>query len=382
MHKHRMMTPGPTDVPSEVLLEGAKKQIHHRSVEFQRIYSEILDLLKIVFKTSRPVLPILSSGTGAMECCVANLTSLDTKPIVIEGGWFGKRWNDICCGYGLETETIQVDWGKSVEPELLEEKLIENPNCSAVFVQLCETSTGAVHPIQELQEICSKKGVLLVVDGISGVGAEKCETDEWNLDAVIAGSQKAFMNPPGLSYITLSNRAWNAVRNSKHTRFYFDLRKYLDGYEKKNHPFTPPTSLLHSQLAALKMISDEGIDNSVRRHSLLASATRAGVKALGLKLFAEHPANSVTSVWMPEGLDSSLFIKKLMAEEGVTIAGAQGPWKGKFFRIGHLGFVDSNDIILTLSAIERVLKKMGVVIELGAGITAAQNILVKKGEYK
>lgn len=373
--KNRMMTPGPCDVPGEVLLAEATPQIHHRTPQFQKVYEEVHRLIKLVFKTERPVFSLSASGTGAMECAVANLTTPGSKPIVINGGWFGKRWNDICKAYGLEADIIEVEWGVSVDVAEVKRRLDKNPDCPAVFVQLSETSTGGIHPIRELQEVVGKTNAVLVVDAISGLAAMPCETDAWNLDCVITGSQKSLMIPPGLAYITVNDRCWPKVEASKHPRFYFDLRKAKSGYEKMDHPFTPPTSLLWGQLRALQMLDKEGIDVTVARHARLADATRAAVKAMGLTIFAKNPGNVLTSVTMPEGHDSGKLVKKARDEYGVTLAGAQGPYKGKFFRIGHLGYVDDNDVITAIACVERVMNEMGIKIEFGSGVRAAQEVL-------
>jgi serine---pyruvate transaminase len=373
--KNHMMTPGPTDVPGEVLLAEATPQIHHRTPQFQKVYEEVHTLIKHVFKTQKPVFSLCASGTGAMECAVANLTTPGSKPIVVDGGWFGKRWNDICVAYGLETDVITSEWGVAVDPAEVESRLKKNPACPAVFVQLSETSTGGIHPIKELQAICSKTDTLLVVDGISGLGAQTCETDAWGLDCVLTGAQKSLMIPPGLAYITVSDRAWTKIDASKHPRFYFDLRKAKKGYEKMDHPFTPPTSLLWGQLKALQILEAEGIDNTVARHARMADATRAAAVAMGLKLFAKDPGNVLTSVHSPEGLASGKLVKKARDEYGVTLAGAQGPWKDKFFRIGHLGYCDDNDVVLGIACLERVMNEMGVKIPFGSGVKAAQEVL-------
>lgn len=368
------MTPGPCEVPGEVLLAEASPQIHHRTPQFRKAYEEVHRLIKLVFKTEQPVFSLSASGTGAMECAVANLTTPGSRPIVIDGGWFGKRWNDICKAYGLTADVITVEWGTAVDPAEVKRRLEANPDCPAVFCQLSETSTGALHPIEELQKIVSKTSAVLVVDAISGLAAQVCETDKWALDCVLTGSQKSLMIPPGLAYITVGARCWPKIEASKHPRFYFDLRKAKSGYDKMDHPFTPPTSLLWGQLKALQMLEKEGIDVTIARHARLADATRAAVKGMGLSLFAKNPGNVLTSVVMPEGQDSDKLVKKARDEYGVTLAGSQGPYKGKFFRIGHLGYVDDNDVIAAIACIERVMNEMGMKIPFGSGVAKAQEI--------
>lgn len=377
LRKNRMMTPGPTEVPAEVLLAAASPQIHHRTGAFREVYADVCRLAGLVFATSRPVFPIGSSGSGAMECAIANLVPPGSRPLVIESGWFGKRWADICRAYGLSPVVLDIPWGQVVDPSSVARHLAADPACPAVLVQLCETSTGVIHPVQALQEICSPTNALLVVDAISGLGAEPCETDAWNLDCVLTGSQKALMTTPGLAFITVSERAWPRIEAEGHPRFYFDLRKYRKGFGSHDHPFTPPTAMLRAQRAALRLIADEGLPTMIARHARLARATRAAVEALGLKLFAASPGNVLTSVLMPEGHDSGAFVKLVRDAYGVTLAGAQGPYKGKFFRIGHLGCVDDNDIVAAIGAIERALNEIGVRVPLGAGVAAAQRVFLE-----
>lgn len=373
--KKRLLSPGPCDVPPEVLLAGAAPQVHHRTPLFRNAYQRMLELIKPVFRTTRPVFPLCATGSGAMECAVANLTSPGERPIVVNGGWFGKRWNDICLAYGMETDVIEVPWGEAVDPAVVRTRLAANPAAPAVFVQLSETSTGAIHPIRELQDVCSATGALLVIDGISGVGAHECETDAWGLDCVLTGSQKSLMIPPGLAYITVADRAWERIERTRHPRFYFDLRKSRKGYEQMEHPFTPPTSLVQSQVKALELLAAEGLDVTIRRHARLAEATRRAARGMGLELFARAPGNVCTSIVMPQGLDSGVLVKKLRDEHGISIAGAQGPWKGKFFRIGHLGYVDDNDIVAVIGALERVLNEIGIRIPFGSGVAPALEYL-------
>lgn len=375
--KNRMMTPGPTEVPTEVLLAAAAPQIHHRTEAFREVYAEVTRLAGVVFATARPVFPLGCSGSGAMECAIANLVPTGSRPLVVESGWFGKRWGDICRAYGIEPEILEVPWGEAVDPAAVAARLGRNSDCPAVLVQLCETSTGAVHPVQALQAICARTNALLLVDAVSGLGAERCATDEWNLDCVLTGSQKALMTTPGLGFITVSDRAWPRIEACTHPRFYFDLRKYRKGFPTHDHPFTPPTAMLRSQRAALRLIADEGLETMIARHARLARATRAAVLALELELFAKNPGNVLTSVLMPGGRDSGAFVRLVRDEYGVTLAGAQGPWKGKFFRIGHLGFVDDNDIVAAVGAIERALVEIGVEVPLGAGVAAAQRVLLE-----
>lgn len=380
--KNRMMTPGPTDVPGDVLLAEATPQIHHRTPQFQRVYEEVHQLVKLVFKTKRPVLSLCSSGTGAMETAFVNLCSPGDRPIYVDGGKFGERWGDIARNFGIDIVRIEVPWGEAVDPAVIAAELKKNPACPAVFLQLSETSTGAIHPVREIQKIVDGTKAVLIADAISGLGAEPCETDAWGLDVVLTGAQKSLMIPPGLAYISLSEKAWAQVEKAKLPRFYFDLRIGKKGYEKMDHPWTPPTSLLWGQLRALKILEAEGIDATVARHARLARATRAAAQGMGLRLFAKAPGNILTSVHTPEGVNGDKLVKKMRDEYGVTLAGAQEPYKGKFFRIGHLGYCDDNDVILTIGALERCLDEMGQKVAFGAGVAAAQKVFAEARRAK
>lgn len=370
-----MMTPGPTEVPGEVLLAEATPQIHHRTPRFQKVYERVHELIKPIFQTQRPVFSLLASGTGAMEAAVSNLVAPGERPIVVVGGKFGERFAEIAKAYGADPVEVQVPWGEAVSPEAVARALEETPNAPCVLIQLSETSTGAVHPVKEVAEVVAKTDAVLVVDAISGLGACECKTDAWNLDVVLTGSQKSLMIPPGLAYITVSEKAWKRIEACPTGRFYFDLRKYRKGHAKMDHPFTPPTSLLWAQLRALELLAAEGIENTIARHARLAEATRAAVRALGLELFAKAPGNVLTSVTTPEGIDGERLVKKMRDEYGVTIASAQAPYKGKFFRIGHLGYTDDNDVTLTVAALERCLAELGREVAFGAGVAAAQRVL-------
>lgn len=381
--KNRMMTPGPTDVPGEVLLAEATPQIHHRTPQFQAVYEEVHRLVKNVFQTTRPVLSLCASGTGAMETAFTNLVSPGDRPIYVDGGKFGERWGDLAKNFGIDIVRIEVPWGEAVDPARIASALKENPACPVVFLQLSETSTGAIHPVKVIQEIVARTNAVLVVDAISGLGAEPCETDAWGLDVVLTGAQKSLMIPPGLAYITLNEKAWRRVEVAKLPRFYFDLRIGKKAYAKMDHPWTPPTSLLWGQLKALQILEREGIHTTIARHARLAAATRAAVEAQGLRLFAaKAPGNILTSVHTPEGIDGEKLVKKMRDEYGVTIAGAQEPYKGKFFRIGHLGYCDDNDVILTLGALERCLAEMGMAVDFGKGVAAAQKHFVAERKKK
>ncbi|MFH2068921.1 MAG: alanine--glyoxylate aminotransferase family protein [Candidatus Omnitrophota bacterium] len=379
MWKSRLFTPGPTPVPDEILLEMAKPLIHHRTPQFRKILAECFSGLKEFFQTKEDVMILTSSGTGAMEAAISNLLSPGEKCLVVEGGKFGERFREIAVAYGIEVTTLPVEWGKSATPIEIEAALKKEPDIKAVFTTLCETSTGTHTDIKGIGEIIRQRPeVLLVVDGISSLGATECRTDEWGIDVMISASQKAFMLPPGLAFISLSPKAWEKSAKTKTPRYYFDLSAYRKAVSKEDTPYTPALTLIIGLAGVLKMLKTEGIENVWKRHCLLAEATRQGVKALGLQLLAEHPSNAVTAVRVPEEIDAEALTKALRDSSGITFAGGQGKLKGKIFRIAHLGWVDQYEILQAIAALELQLLKMGYALQSGTGVGAAEKVFLEQ----
>lgn len=380
MLKKYLITPGPTAVPEKVLLDMAAPMIHHRTPEFEGIFKEVRESLKKVFKTNQEPLILASSGTGAMESAVVNTLSAGDKALVINGGKFGERWLKICQTYGISVETIDIEWGNSVNPDDVKKFLDQNPETKAVFVQGSETSTTVYHPIKELAEITSKlPNTILVVDGITSAGVHDTRFDEWGIDILITGSQKAFMLPPGLAFITLSEKAWKMTESSTLPKFYFNLKTELKNQVKNTTAWTAGVSLIIGLRTVLKMMEEEGIDNVFKRHDINARATREAVKALGLKLLAkDYPSNAATGCFLPENIDGKAFVKYLRDKCGVALAGGQDHLTGKILRISHLGYHDLFDTITAISAIEMGLVKFGANITLGAGVAAAQKVLMEE----
>lgn len=377
MRKHRLFTPGPTPVPPESLLAMARPVDHHRLEEASEAIREVSENLKHVFKTSNDVLILTSSGTGAMEAAVVNLLSPGDKAVTIRGGKFGERWWEICEAYGVEAIPIDVEWGRAVDPEAVERVLKGESGVKAVFATLCETSTGVLHDIRALAEIVRGTEAVLVVDAISGLGADELPMDEWGVDVVVAGSQKGLMTPPGLAFIALSEKAWRMVESSKLPKYYFDLKKAREAKGKGTTPFTPAITLIIGLRESLRLIVEEGIDNVVARHARLARAMREAVEAMGLELFAERPANAVTAIKVPEGIDGVELVKRLRSAHGVTFAGGQERLKGKIVRVAHLGWMDELDVVTAAAALEMGLKEMGHPIEAGKGVATAVRSLAK-----
>ena len=376
MRKKYLMTPGPTPVPPEILLEMAKPILHHRTPQYQAIFKEVNEGLKYIFQTEGDVVSFASSGTGAMEASVVNLLTKGDKAIVVRGGKFGERFGEICSAYGVEVIPIDVEWGKAPQPSLIREALEKNEEARAVFVNLCETSTATVYDIKAIAEVTKKTDAVLVVDAISGLGADDLQTDKWGVDVVVGGSQKGLMIPPGLAFCTISQKAWKLIEASKSPKYYFDLKRAKKSLDKNDTPFTPAVSLIIGLREALRFIKEETLPKVLERHAVLAEATREAAKGLGLELFSKSPSNAVTAVKVPEGLDGAKLVKNLRDSHGVSIAGGQGHLKGKIFRIAHLGFMEKFDTITAISAVEIGLKELGYKFELGSGVKAAEKALL------
>ena len=374
--KSYLLTPGPTMIPPAVTEARAKQLPHHRTPQFKEIIQRIHQQLKLVFKTSNEIYSISASGSGAMEASIASLLSPGDTAICIDGGKFGQRWVELCKNYALNVVTIEVERGATVDAAIVAEKLTEHPECKAVFAQLCETSTGATFDIQGIGKVVANTNAVFVVDAISGLGAEELHTDEWNVDIAIGGSQKGTMLPPGLAFLSISAKAWQLSEQAKSPAYYFDLRRYRNGHASGEHPFTPAIGLYIQLEEALNMIAAETMQGVWQRHAWLASATRTGLSALGLELFAKTPSNVLTSVRKPRGVDVEKLISIMRDKLGVTIANGQAELKGEIFRIAHLGYVDRFDIITVIAALEMALQQMGYPVELGKGVLAAQKALL------
>ena len=375
--KKYVFTPGPVPVPSEVLIEMAKPIIHHRTEEFENIVAEVREGLKYIFQTAQEVFILASSGTGAMEAAVANTLSSGDKVLVVNGGKFGERWGKICRAYGLEVDELMVEWGRAVDPEIINSKLDEDKNIRAVLIQASETSTGVKHPTDKIAEITNKRDdVILIVDGITGVGVFPLPFDELGIDVLVGGSQKAFMLPPGLSFASMSDKAWKFNEVSNLPKFYFDLKSYKKSAEKNTTPWTPAVTLTIGLAEVLKRYREEGLEHIYNRHQNLSHATREAIKAMGLEIYTKDDhSTALTAGIAPEAIGAAKVIKGLKEKFGMTVAGGQDEAKGKIFRISHIGYIDSADTIAVISALESVLKDLGHNFDFGAGVTKATEIL-------
>ncbi len=379
MKKTYLLAPGPTPVPERVNLDMAAPMIHHRTPQFSKVFGEAAEDAKYLFQTKQDVMILASTGTGGMEGCITNLFSPGDKVLVINGGKFGERWGKISETYGLVPVWHKVEWGQAAKIEDLKAILEKESDIKGILVQASETSTTVAHPIEEISKLTrDRDDLLLIVDGITAVGVYNLPMDEWGIDAVITGSQKALQLPPGLALVALSEKAWKANESSKCPRFYFDFKKERKNLANQTTAYTPAVSLVTGLRSVLKSVREEGIENVHKRHNRLARATRAAVKALGLNPVApDSPADSATGLFVPEGVDGAKLVKSLRDDFGVTLAGGQDDWKGKVVRIAHLGYVDTFDTIVAISALEMALKKFGHDVALGKGVAAAQEILLE-----
>jgi serine---pyruvate transaminase len=385
--KQRVLTPGPVDVPPAVLLELAQPIIHHRTKQFQAIFKDMTEKLQRVFKTKGPVLSIAGSGTTAFEAAQISLATPGSKVVSISGGKFGERWQDIYDNYakslGLTNIKINVPWGRGVTAAAVAEALKANPETSVVALVHSETSTATACDVQAIAAATRQSKALLLVDGITAVGALPVQMDEWGIDCLVTGSQKAMMLPPGLGYVALGERAVARLGEGKASGYYnLDLRRWLKSMADWDVPFTPPVSLIRGQLVALKMIEAEGLENVWLRTAKLAAASRAAFEAMGMKVCSASPSDSVTGAYYPAGIDDKKFRGALRDKHGFHTAGGQSgrgaEWDGKILRISHMGYVDAADTLGVLCAVECELNASGGgnKIPPGTALAAAGKVLL------
>jgi aspartate aminotransferase-like enzyme len=365
----RLFTPGPTEVPPRVLQAMAKPLIHHRTAAFRDLHRRVIDGLQRVFKTANPIIVLTSSGTGAMEAAVANITLPGDTVLVASCGKFSERWGAIARSFGLKVIAAEAEWGSPVSPAEVAEALEKHPGVSCVFMTHVETSTGVRMDVERIARTAGEHGAIAVADCISSLCAENVETDAWHIDAVIGGSQKGFGAPPGLAFISLGERAIERVRAKGHPVYYFDLGTALDALERGDTSFTPATSIVAALAESLDLIVSEGLDAVIARHERNAKAVRAAVEELGLTLFSRAPCNATTPVLPPAGTAQAIAAR-MDERYGVRIAGGQGKLKGTILRLGHLGFYDEADMRTMISALEGALRDLGIAYPPGAGVAA------------
>ncbi len=379
MLKRYLLAPGPTPVPPEVLMKMAMPILHHRAPDFIPVFEEARKGLKWLYQTENDVLILCSTGTGGMVASVNNFFNPGDKVLTVNGGKFGERWTKICKSYDLEVREIVVEWGYAVKPEQIEEALRAEPDIKGVFVQASETSTGVYHDIRSIAEIVRRyEDTLLVVDAISALVAHDLRTDEWGIDIMVGGSQKGLMLPPGLAFVSVSEKAWERAEKCTTPKFYFNLLAERKKQQDNQTNFTTAVSLVIGLNEAIKLLQKEGLQNVFARHERLANATREAMKAIGLNLYAkESPSNAVTAVEAPEGIDGQKIYKTLRESYGITAAGGQDKARGKIFRIAHLGYADTFDVIVAVAGVEMALKDLGYDVPLGRGVAKAQELLRK-----
>jgi aspartate aminotransferase-like enzyme len=381
MLKRYLLAPGPTPVPPEVLQSMAMPIIHHRAPDFVPVLDSAKKGMKWLFQTENDVLILTATGTGGMVAAVNNFFSPGEKVLVVNGGKFGERWGKIAASYGIDVKEMPVEWGYVVKPEAVEEELKRDKDIKGVLIQASETSTGVFHPIEEVGEVVRRVSdeVLFVVDAISGLVAHDIKPDAWGVDVMVAGSQKGLMLPPGLAFVSAGERAWKKNEKAGAPRFYFNLKKERESLAKNQTAFTSSVTLILGLNEALKLLQAEGLENIFARHARLAGATRAAARALRLGLFAkESPSNALTAIEAPSGIDGQEIYKTMREVYGITGAGGQDKARGKIFRIAHLGYADTFDVITAIAGLEMVLKKLGADVKLGTGVAAAQELLMVK----
>jgi aspartate aminotransferase-like enzyme len=378
--KQYLMTAGPTPVPPAVSQAMATPMLYHRAPAFVELYERVLRKLPSVFRTSNDVLTFAASGTGGLESAAANLVRPGTKALVCAAGKFGERWIELGEAYGGELVRYEPGWGARLDPSEIERLLAENAGIEVVFATLSETSTGIVHDVQAIAEVAAKHGVILAVDAVSGLGAAELRQDEWGVDVVVAGSQKALMCAPGLAFASVSSRALDYAASRPGGRYYFDWGRTAKSQAKGASPFTPAVSLFLGLDVALQLIQEEGLDDVMARHRLLARATRAGVAAMGLELFGDPDERStvVTAIELPEDVDGGK-VPGALRRLGITANGGQDHLKGRILRIAHCGYFGAFDILTSLSGLEMVLQQLGREVDHGAGPGAAQRVFLEAG---
>lgn len=373
MPKPRLFAPGPTPIPPRVQAAIAGPIVYHRGPDFPDLLQTVIGGLKTVFPTSHDCFVLSSSGSGAMEAALLNTCSSNDRVLVIQAGQFGAKWTALCRAYGLNTEVMDLPWGKAVDPQSVADHLSEHPETRAVFATHSETSTGVLHDVQTLGEVVGNTDALLIVDGVSSVIAHPLPTADWGVDVAVTASQKGLMVPPGIGVITVAPRVWQIQTDLP--GFYFDLKTYRDALEEGRGPATLPVTLLVGLKVALEMVAEEGLEAVWARHARHAEAVRSAAIALGLSVFAERPSNALTAIALPEGIDGLALMENLRTHHGITVGGGLAHLRGRLIRISNLGYMDDTDMLTALSALELSLRALGWAFTPGAGVGAAEEVM-------
>lgn len=359
MKRNILLTPGPIPVPEAVRQIMAEPIIHHRTPQYRKVFEQASERIKKVYLTKNPVYTLTGSGTSAMEAAMVNFHQMGDEVLVIDGGKFGERWTDISNAFGLKPVVIKIPYGETIVPAQIEEALKTNPKIKSVCVELCETSTAVLYDIQAIGKVVAKTDALLIVDAISGLGADRMETDNWNVDLGVAGSQKALMLPPGLGFLSVSEKAKARIKTANIPRFYLDLRLYEKALKDWDTPFTPALTIVIGLNKALDIIEAEGIEKVFERAAELGQYTRAKLQAMGLQLFSKAPSATCSAAVVPQGIDGEKLVKIMRDDKGVTMAGGQGEVKGKIIRIAHMGSIRKQDLDEGLGVLKETLEELG-----------------------
>ena len=375
MKKKYLLSPGPVQVPPEVLLTLAEPLLHHRTPQFEEIFSKTQELLQELFQVKSWVLTFASSGTGAMEAAVANLHKEGEKVIVVRGGKFGERWGKIAERFRLKPVYLDIEWGTAPSLEDIERLLKEHPDAASLLIQYSETSTATMYDVPEIAKRVRETSTLLIVDAISALGVVPIDPEGWGIDALVGGSQKSLMLPPGLSFLWLSERAWEKAKESNLPRFYFDVWQERKALEKKTTAFTPSISLIRALYTSLSMMKEYGWEKLYERNYRFMKALHAALDGLRIPLFSKSPSVSVTAGVVPEGIDGKKLVSMMKDVYGVTVAGGQEHLKGKIFRIGTMGYIDESDLVVAIATLEASLYKLGYKFSWGAGVSRLEEVL-------
>ena len=378
--KQRLLTPGPTPLLPQALHAMMGADIHHRTEDFRQLYKSVLADLKTVMCTRNDIIILVSSGTGALEASAVNFLSPGDAVLILSAGKFGERWENVAKAYGLRAVTLKSPYGEVVSPERVATALAENPDIRAVMLQASETSTGSAHDVHSIAALVKKTPAILVLDAITGLGTMPLDIDGWGLDIVVGGSQKAFMIPPGISFMSISQKAWALNESAKLPRFYFDLKRELKNAVNGESAWTPNTSLLLAMAESLKYIKTLGMDKLVANAQMLALAMRAAASALGLEVFSSSPGGSVTAIRAPQGMNSGVIVKEFRQRFGAIITNGQGEMQGQIFRIAHLGYFDFMDLFAMVAALEIILNANGHPVVYGSGVAAVQQIYAEAAQ--
>ncbi len=377
MKKIRLFTPGPVMVPEDVMLEMARPMDHHRTASYREMHKELHELLRYLFQTQATCLTFTGSGTSAMEGVIVGCCPPGSKALVVQNGKFAERWVKVCNTFGIDHTALDIEWGHGAKPGDIQKALDADPKLDTVIVVHSETSTAARSDVEGIAKITRDRGMLLLVDGITAVGAIPVKMDAWGIDAYVTGSQKAMMLPPGLAFAAVNDRAWERIDSGKTPTLYNDLKAYRKSLDTFDAPYTPNVPLIRGAKFVLEGVKERTLEGIWTETAMLAKATRAAAEAMGLKVFAADPVDSVTAMVVPEGVDEAALRKTMRSKHGFQIAGGQGDLKGKIVRFSHMGYVDAFDTLGVLAALELCLQEQGFRLEMGSGLAAAQRVFTE-----